>query len=87
MSNYYKERERDVNMRLREIRDSLPEFVEEFFVGIEPRTTALTRLNYAYDLRIFFDFLTKRVRCCRGKSPADATLEALSGITPANPRG
>ena len=38
MSNYYKERERDVNMRLREIRDSLPEFVEEFFVGIEPRT-------------------------------------------------
>lgn len=84
MSNYYKERERDVNMRLREIRDSLPEFVEEFFVGIEPRTTALTRLNYAYDLRIFFDFLTKRVRCCRGKSPADVTLDDLSRITTAN---
>ena len=84
MSNYYKERERDINMRLREIRDSLPEFVEEFFVGIEPRTTALTRLNYAYDLRIFFDFLTKRVRCCRDKDVADITLDDLSKITTAN---
>lgn len=84
MSNYYKEREREVNMRLREIRDDLPEFTDEFFVGIEPRTTALTRLNYAYDLRIFFDFLTRRVRCCRGKAVSEITLDDLSKITTAN---
>lgn len=84
MSNYYKDRERDVNMRLREIRDALPEFTEEFFVGIEPRTTALTRLNYAYDLRIFFDFLTKRVRCCKGKKAEEITLDDLSRITTSN---
>lgn len=53
MANYFKERERNTNVRLREIRDSLPEFCDEFFVGIEPQTTSLTRLNYAYDLRIF----------------------------------
>lgn len=57
MSDYFKEREREMNMRLRQLREELPEFAEEFFVGIEPRTTVLTRLNYAYDLRIFFDYL------------------------------
>lgn len=30
MANYFKEREKNVNMRLREIRDTLPEFCEEF---------------------------------------------------------
>lgn len=30
MADYFKERERDVNVRLREIRDTLPEFAEEF---------------------------------------------------------
>ena len=30
------------------------------FIGIEPRTSVLTRLNYARDLEIFFDFLQKK---------------------------
>ena len=74
MADYFKERERDVNMRLREIRDTLPEFADEFFVGVEPQTTSLTRLGYAYDLRIFFDYLVKRVRPFRGMRAEDLTL-------------
>ncbi len=81
MANYHKEREREVNHRIREIRDDLPEFTDEFFIGIEPRTTSLTRLNYAYDLRIFFDYLTKEVRCCKNKAIQDITLEDLAKIT------
>ena len=81
MANYFKEREKNVNMRLREIRDTLPEFCEEFFVGIEPQTTSLTRLNYAYDLRIFFDYLVKRVRAFRDTDPRDLTLDDMEKIT------
>lgn len=81
MADYFKERERDVNVRLREIRDTLPEFCEEFFVGIEPQTTALTRLNYAYDLRIFFDYLVKRVRPFKGMEVADITVSDLEKVT------
>ena len=81
MADYFKERERDVNVRLREIRDTLPEFAEEFFVGIEPQTTALTRLNYAYDLRIFFDYLVKRVRPFKGMEVADITVSDLEKVT------
>ena len=84
MSDYFKEREREMNMRLRQLREELPEFAEEFFVGIEPRTTVLTRLNYAYDLRIFFDYLCRRVRCCRDKQTQDITLSDLEKLTTAN---
>lgn len=81
MADYFKERERDVNMRLREIRDTLPEFCDEFFVGVEPQTTVLTRLGYAYDLRIFFDYLVKRVRAFKGMNADEITLPDLEKVT------
>lgn len=43
--------------RLREVLATLPPFCKEYFRGIEPRTSARTRINYAYDLRLFFQFL------------------------------
>jgi len=43
--------------RARALIEPLPSFVGEFFVGIAMRTSALTRLGYASDIRIFFDFL------------------------------
>ncbi|MFA9466129.1 MAG: tyrosine-type recombinase/integrase [Velocimicrobium sp.] len=43
--------------RLRELLETLPRFCKEYFRGIEPRTSARTRINYAYDLRVFFQFL------------------------------
>ncbi len=85
MADYFNEREKNVTQRLREIRDELPELCEEFFIGIEPQTTALTRLNYAYDLRIFFDYLLHNVRAFRGyKSIEDFRIEDLSKITVLN---
>lgn len=50
-------------------------------MGIEPQTTSLTRLNYAYDLRIFFDYLVKRVRAFRDADPRDLTLDDMEKIT------
>lgn len=39
----------------------------------------MTRLNYCYDLRIFFDFLVKKR--IRGKQVTDLTLEDLERVT------
>lgn len=58
---FYNETKDNVTERIRELKKDLPYFCSEFFIGVEPRTTPLTRLNYAYDLRIFFDFLTKEI--------------------------
>ena len=59
--SYYEEREISCIKRLDEIVYTLPYYARDFFVGISLRTSALTRLNYAYDLRVFFDFLSKKV--------------------------
>jgi len=62
--------------------EDMPEFVGEFFVGIENRTTTLTRLNYAYDLRIFFDYLIKEVSFCRNyMSIKQITLNDIDNLS------
>ena len=84
-NTYIKERDKNLAKRLRALRDELPEFCEEFFVGIEPVTSPLTRLNYAYDLRIFFDYLLKNVRAFRDYTDLyDFTVEDLNKITLGN---
>ena len=63
---YFDQRNIDNTRKLREIRRDLPPLCNEFFVGIETRTSVLTRLAYAYDLRIFFYYLfteTTRFAC------------------------
>ena len=62
MESYYDERNKDVTVKIRELRKELPPFCNEFFIGVESRTTPLTRLGYAYDLRIFFDYVLSELR-------------------------
>ena len=76
--DYFKQREFACVEKIYTIIDTLPYYVRDFFVGVELRTTALTRLNYAYDLRIFFSFLSKRV--FRGKEIQNIELSDLDSI-------
>jgi site-specific recombinase XerD len=76
--SYFEQREINCIERLEEIIRELPYFVEDFFVGVESRTSPLTRLNYAYDLRIFFDFLCKRKY--RNHEVQELTLKHLEGV-------
>lgn len=74
--SYFENREISCIERINEIVKGLPYFVEDFFIGVESRTSPLTRLNYAYDLRIFFDFMANKVM--RGaKKITDVTFEDL----------
>ncbi|PWM70882.1 MAG: integrase [Bacillota bacterium] len=75
---YFDERSAKSLEKIRKIIDELPYYAEEFFVGIENRTTPLTRLNYAYDLRIFFDFLSKKT--FKGKHAAEISLDDLNNL-------
>ncbi len=45
------------SQKLRTVLDTLPKFCLDYFRGIEQRTSLLTRINYAYDLRLYFGFL------------------------------
>lgn len=56
-NNYYLDRNRNNMRRLNEMLADLPSFCSVFFIGVQDTTTPLTRLNYAVDLKIFFNYL------------------------------
>lgn len=57
--NYYAQRNRNCEDKIEELCLDMPYFCAEFFYGTSNNTSALTRLNYAYDLRIFFKYLSE----------------------------
>lgn len=56
-TNYFNERDEKNYNKILKIVNNLPEFCQNFFISIESTTSPLTRLNYAYDLRLFFLYL------------------------------
>ena len=56
-SNYYLDRNRNNMRKLNDLLGDLPPFCSVFFIGIQDITTPLTRLNYAVDLKLFFNYL------------------------------
>ena len=55
--NYHDKKNAENMVKLRELMTTLPSFCREFFLGIKDTTSTRTRLAYAYDLRLFFEFL------------------------------
>ena len=55
--SYHEQEMIENTKKLRKLIRELPPFCADFFRGIEPRTSSRTRIAYAYDLSIFFDFL------------------------------
>ena len=76
---YFEKREINCIERTNNLLSEMPYFVRDFFIGVEMRTSPLTRLNYAYDLRVFFEFLTLKV--FRKKSVKDIELSDIDCIT------
>lgn len=56
-NNYHDELNKQNIKKLREIMTTLPPFCKQFFRGMDNVYGSRTKLAYAYDLRIFFDFL------------------------------
>jgi len=79
--NYFIQRDEDNILKIREIRKSLPAFCGEFFRGIEQNSTPLTRLGYARDLKIFFEFLVNETEEFYEKPILQFDLSDLDKIT------
>ena len=67
-------------LKLREILKTLPPFARDYFRAIEAATTAKTRISYAYDIRIFFQFLLEENPTLKGKAMTEIPLEILDEI-------
>lgn len=78
---YYEQKDIENIKKLREMMTTLPTFCTEFFRGIEPRTSTRTRIAYAYDLSVFFDFLKKENPVFSKMERMDLTLDYLDQIS------
>ena len=54
---YHEQTDMENTLKLREVLKSLPAFANDFFRAVSTTTSTSTRIKYAYDLRIFFQFL------------------------------
>lgn len=80
MATYFTERDQDNLNKLRELRNQLPEFCDQFFVGISNITSPLTRLNYARDFLVFFRYLTTEVRQFSKIEIIDFSIDDLNKV-------
>lgn len=79
--NYHDEQNKQNVIKLRNVLDSLPVFCRTFFRGIEEYTSARTRLAYAYDIRLFFEFLHEKNSICAKMEIKDYPLSLLDQLT------
>lgn len=79
-NSFYEQRNLDCETRIDKLLLDVPDLCQEFIMGIESRTTALTRLNYCYDLRLFFNFLRERINIFAGISRDDFGFPQLERV-------
>lgn len=79
-NNYYLDRNRKNMRKLNELLTELPPFCSTFFIAIQDTTTPLTRLNYASDLKTFFNYLVTYETICFNKKIIDITTNDIDKI-------
>ena len=79
-STYFEKRDEENILKIREIRKNLPAFCGEFFRGIEQYTTPLTRLGYARDIQLFFEFLVSETEEFYNKKVMELDIDDLNII-------
>lgn len=79
--NYHDEQNNINTLRMREVEATLPSFCRQFFRGVQEYTSSRTRLAYAYDLRVFFEFLHSQNSVCSGMKITEFPLSVLDRIT------
>lgn len=79
--NYHDQVQIEQTMKLREVLLTLPSFCKSFFRGVDNNMSARTKLGYALDLRIFFEFLHETNSQLAKSEITEYKLEILEQIT------
>lgn len=79
--NYHEQQNIENVKKMRDVLEELPPFCKQFFRGINDTTSARTRLAYAYDVRLFFEFLHENNSVCAKMEIKDYPLSILNQVT------
>ena len=81
MSDFHKDFAKDQLVRLRAVTAELPPYVRDYFRSISETTQPRTRTAYAYDIKLFFEYLIEANPSLKGHTPADIDLNILNSLT------
>jgi len=76
---YHEKTAHENTIKLRAHLKELPAFLREYFNSLNDQTSALTRLGYALDLKIFFGYLSEEL--LEGRAITEITPEDLAAVT------
>lgn len=77
---YHEKVSLDNELKLRGLLKTLPHFCKDFFIGIEPTTSSRTRIAYAYDLRVFFEYMAENNPTCQKMNMTEFPIDLLDQI-------
>ena len=80
-STYHDEVNKKNIVHLRELLDTLPPFCGQYFRGMQEYISSRTRVAYAYDIRVFFEYLHDNNSVFKKTSIKEYRLEILDLIT------
>lgn len=80
-NNYHVQQNIDNIQKMREVLETLPPFCKQFFRGISENTSERTRLAYAYDIRVFFEFLHDNNKSLGSMDIKEFPLSLLDQLT------
>lgn len=79
--NYHDEQNKKNILKMRAVLNTLPSFCRDYFRGIEEYTSPRTRLAYAYDIRVFFEYLHECNSVCAKSDISEFKVDILEHIT------
>lgn len=79
--NYHEIQNKQNIQKLRSVLETLPPFCGEFFRGIADTASTRTRLAYAYDIRVFFEFLHESNPYCAKMDVREFPISVLEQVT------
>lgn len=80
-NNYHDEQNVQNILKIRAVLETLPPFCKTFFRGIEEYTSPRTRLAYAYDIRLFFEYVHDQNSIYSKMDIRDFPLSILDQLT------
>ena len=79
-TTYHEQKETKYTLLLRQLLTELPPYARDYFRAVEQKTSAKTRVSYAYDLQVFFRFLLEKNPALSDKKMKEITLNDIDHL-------
>lgn len=80
INTYHEQMKIEYTEKLRDILSTMPSFCKDFFRAIDQTTSAKTKLSYAYDIRLFFNYIIETNPLYKDLNASDIKIKELNNI-------